>query len=70
MAELRQTLFQVVVDILSIPSFNDLEGEFEVELKMEFKWKDERLNVEGLEKKTNYDPRRFDSVRVLMAFFL
>ena len=50
---------QVVVDILSIPSFNDLKGEFEVELKMEFKWKDDRLNVDGLEKKTNFDSRRY-----------
>ena len=48
-----------MIDILSIPSFNDLKGEFEVELKMEFKWKDDRLNVDGLEKKTNYDPRRY-----------
>ena len=56
------------MDILSIPSFNDLEGEFEVELKMEFKWKDERLNVDGLEKKINYDPRRFDSERGLKSF--
>jgi hypothetical protein len=59
-----------VVDILSIPSFNDLEEEFEVELKMEFKWKDERLNVEGLEKKINYDPRRFDSRKGIMLYFI
>ena len=51
----------MVIDILSIPTFDDLKGEFEVELKMEFKWKDDRLNVDGLEKKTNYDPRRFKS---------
>ena len=50
---IKELKFQVVVDILSIPSFNDLEGEFEVELKMEFKWKDDRLNVNSLEKKTN-----------------
>ena len=51
----------MVIDILSIPTFDDLKEEFEVELKMEFKWKDDRLNVDGLEKKTNYDPRRFES---------
>ncbi len=49
---------QVVVDILSFPFIDDKKKEFEVELKMEFKWKDPRLNVAGLEKKTNYDPRR------------
>ena len=48
-----------MIDILSLPSINDLKGEFEVELKMEFKWKDERLNITGLEKKMNYDPRRY-----------
>ena len=66
---LKEIKFQVVVDILSIPSFNDLEGEFEVELKMEFKWKDERLNVDGLEKKINYDPRRLDHESGLKLFF-
>ena len=55
---------------MSFPSFNDLEGEFEFEVKMEFKWKDERLHVNGLEKKTNYDPKRFDSKRGLMSLFL
>ena len=30
-----------------------------MELKMEFKWKDYRLNVGGLEMKTNYDPLRY-----------
>ena len=56
---------QVVIDILSIPTFDDLKGEFEVELKMEFKWKDDRLNIDGLEKKINYDPRRFGSYHSL-----
>ena len=50
----------MVADILSIPTFNDVKEEFEVELKMEFKWKDDRLNVKGLEKKINYDPRRLN----------
>ena len=50
-----------MIDILSIPSINDINGEFDVELKMEFKWKDERLNIKGLEKKTNFDPRRYQS---------
>ena len=40
---------------------------------MEFKWKDDRLNVDGLEEKTNYDPRRyqvaFDPVLYMIDYF-
>ena len=60
----------MVADILSIPTFNDLKGEFEVELKMEFKWKDDRLNVKGLHKKINYDPRRLQLTFLILSHHL